>query len=228
MKKNALLSVIALGILVIGVIIATCGCDTALYASAKDNPPTPSSNETTCNIVSFEEAFSTFMNDSAAQLNGYILKDGYVYFNSTPIGSIHTYGTNAKGQTMMRNDNREIVYNSENTSIYVCEFGAVETISLHAEVDYCGVNNWLGIIYRIKDDVFLISLEDNSFKKIASDVECVISCEYSYDQATDCNTINYYPLFLMKDGSIKVYTGNDILNHPMYEGGYINVGSPIC
>ena len=221
MQKNAIVSVLALIVLVVGIFILTSGC-------ASEYMPTTDVETTVDDTkVSFDKAFEIFRENPRAHLDGYTLSNGYLYGinGSTPLGSIHTYGLDVEGDTLSRTFSAELVYNSETNMIYRCCFGNVDAFTLPEATTYCGFNEWMGVICRAGNTIYLID-SSNSIKQIATDVEYVISCEYSYDHEFDSSNSVLCPLFFMKDGSLKVYDGSE-LQPTLYEGGWVNIG-PVC
>ena len=94
-----------------------------------------------------------------------------------------------------------ITYNSESCIAQKWEFGkAVVSTQLPKGAAYCGYSAFEGFIFRSGSDVY--SLKDNDGKPtvIAHNVKYVIDTEYR------CGSDPWsQPLFLMEDGTIKVY-----------------------
>lgn len=92
-----------------------------------------------------------------------------------------------------------VAYNSTSGSVSFWEFGElVATHTVPAGAVYAGVSDWEGYIFRAGSEVYAVALEGS--RKIADGVSVVILADY-YAGSDDWSQ----PLFLMQDGSLKVY-----------------------
>ena len=89
---------------------------------------------------------------------------------------------------------------------------------------YCGVSAWAGHIFRSGSDVYTFNFEplvpnrqaEKTVQKIATGVKSIIVADYAWNSDRWSQ-----PLFLMVDGSIKVYDDNDGQLYDIHqEGGY--------
>lgn len=106
------------------------------------------------------------------------------------------------------------------------QFGEkVSEVSLPANSEYVGSSFWEGYIFRHEEDVYAVQVEEEELTcvAIAHGVDSVIVADYRYTSDAFSQ-----PLFLMKDGSIKLYCSwegegaaddQSHLVEPLYEGG---------
>lgn len=219
MNKNALVSAVALIILVIGILVLSA-CTPSTTAAVPDTD-VPAADFID---ISPDYAIEMFRENPRTVLEGYHLNDGYLYGinNSTPIGSIHTYGLAINGQTLSRNFSSEVIHDASSNKLYVCRYGEKEVYELPAHTVFCGVNNDRNVIVRAENDVFLMDISEDipSFEHIASGVDYVISTDYSYTYGLDSQDWILCPLFLMQDGTLMVY--DQTLCPPLFEGGWVD------
>lgn len=124
--------------------------------------------------------------------------------------------------------NWRLVYNESSGEIQKWFLGELaETYQVPAGSLEVGRSFWEGFVFRKGTDVYALRTEDNGWfvEVIAHNVAEVLYCDYP--QTSDCWS---QPMFLMTDGSVKVYVGwdgnqekaDDIdhLQDPIHEGGY--------
>lgn len=119
-----------------------------------------------------------------------------------------------------------MVYNSASGSVSFWEFGQlVATHTVPAGAGYVGLSDDEGYLFRLDAAVYAVALEGS--RKIADGVSVVILADYY-----DSSDFGSQPLFLMKDGTLKVYSSwygdqqapaDDPchLQDISYEGGYL-------
>ena len=125
-----------------------------------------------------------------------------IYSGSTNyLGTLHCDEDTESIQKIYNSHSVIVTYDNENYIAQKWEFGkAVLSAQLPEDTVYCGFSNFEGLIFRAGSDVY--SLKDNDGKPtvIAHNVKYVIDTEYR------CGSDPWsQPLFLMEDGTIKVY-----------------------
>lgn len=164
-------------------------------------------------LVSAEEAIEAFRKDPYAQVNGYTLeKNGDICLTLNAyrkVGHLH-YDQEPQGQQLYKADDYVAFLQDDVLILFVK--GDITTFYI-GDAKYCGWSYWCGLIFRDGSNVFAIKC-DAKKRLIAENVALVIDSDY---RAT--SDAWSQPLFLMTDGSVKVYIGWN------NEDGYlVNVG----
>ena len=143
------------------------------------------------------------------------------------------YGSPSVHVSQIAEEEREIsettgsvVYDETSGSVSFWEFGQlVATHTVPAGAGYVGLSDDEGYLFRLDAAVYAVALEGS--RKIADGVSVVILADYY-----DSSDFGSQPLFLMKDGTLKVYSSwygdqqapaDDPchLQDISYEGGYL-------
>lgn len=145
-------------------------------------------------------------------------------YNSSKDTCNYYSNIHAEDDVLVSYANYALVLKGERLELW--QFGEkVSEVSLPANSEYVGSSRWEGYIFRHEEDVYAVQVEDEELicEAIAHGVDSVIVTDYRYTSDAFSQ-----PLFLMKDGSIKVYCGwagegaaddQSHLVEPLYEGG---------
>ena len=105
---------------------------------------------------------------------------------------------------------RTVIYNQDTCSVIQYEWGKeIKGDKLPLNTEYCGESSNLGFIFKLRDDVYALTLDPMypkeyqhyEYIQIASNVQKVIETDYNFDN----NNAKSQPLFLMKDNTVRAY-----------------------
>ena len=172
-----------------------------------------SSNDSTTNVST-----------DTAPTTDYKVKDGDIISpEGYYLGSVHTYGIEIpSGFQLLNHSEYSDVYRYGDNLIQYEKGKIAEEVTLPENAMYAGFGHE-GYLFRVGSDVYTVDLDnwhtaadEVKLEKIASGVKMVLSSDYK--MTSDAFS---QPLFLMEDGSVKVYCHwYTNLQNPFYEGGY--------
>ena len=207
------------------VLLSLVGCSLVGCSTVKDEVASETSTQERSEepaAESFPMVIEGFRKNINYRYDEYRLSDGYIYWRSTPVDSIHTFRIDITGKTIFRDNDLEILYNQDQHKLYICRKGEVKSAML-PDNNFCGFHPTLGVLFRVSGELYQLDATTFESNLIVSNVAHVVATSYPYRSEVDNGHTVYRPLLLMENGNLKVLLNDGELTDPIYEGGYVEV-----